>query len=110
MWARQAEPLDGDRHPERLVRPKRVVGGDVPVEGALDLSDGGEAPGQQQLVSKGPVEPLDLAGGGRRAGRREEVTDPVLAAIRSNKTSRRFLACRPLNTRPLSVSAAWGTP
>jgi hypothetical protein len=34
------------------VRPKRVVGGDVAVEGSLDLGDGGEAPARQQLVSK----------------------------------------------------------
>jgi hypothetical protein len=78
--AGQAEPLDRCGHPERLVRPKRVVSGDVVIERALNVGDGGEDPGREQLVAKGAVEPLDLAGGGRRADRGEQVEDPVLAA------------------------------
>lgn len=39
LWAGQAEPLDRRGHPERLVRPQRVVGGDVVIERALHLGD-----------------------------------------------------------------------
>jgi hypothetical protein len=55
------------------------------------------------------MEPLDLAGRGRRSDRREQVTDPALAADPVEQHLMSRAGGTPLNTRPLSVSTAWGT-
>jgi hypothetical protein len=100
----------GCGHAERLVGRQRVVDGDVAIQGELHLRDGGEASRHEQLVAKGPVESLHLAGRGGRADRGEQVADPVLAADAIEQDLPARAAVPPVNTRPLSVNNAWGTP
>ena len=54
------------------------TGGNPGVELGLGAGQGGEHPAGEELGAQGPAEPLDLAGGGRGAGRGEQVLDPVL--------------------------------
>ena len=67
-------------HGERRVRPLGVVALHPPVELALGRFQIGEHPPQQELLAKGPVEPLDLAGGGGAPGSGQQMVDPVLPA------------------------------
>ena len=66
----------------------------------------------EQLALQGLVQPLDLAGRGRRAGLGQPVGDAVLPADPVEQHLRRTpgLWNRPVNTLPLSVSTSSGIP
>jgi hypothetical protein len=76
----QREARRGRGHAEALVRALCIVARDPGVELGLGLLERGEGPPREELGAQGAVEPLDLAGGRRAPGRREQVAHVVLAA------------------------------
>src|SRR3989304_666070 len=61
---------------DALVLPLRVIAGDPRIELRLGLLDRGEGALGKELLSDGLVQPLDLAGGGRRVRGRQDVAGP----------------------------------
>ncbi len=80
--AGQTEPLDWGDVTDALMRAERVVLDHPGVERCLGLGERGEAVvvGCEELGSQGAMEPLDLAGRGRRVRGGQQVPDPVFVA------------------------------
>ena len=103
---RPVEPLGWGTHLQRLMRPPGVVLGHPGVHRGLRLGQVGEHAAGQQLGLDGLVEPLDLAGRGRRADLGEPLDDPALATQPLEHHQPRRPREPPGKTLPLSVRAA----
>jgi hypothetical protein len=106
------EPLGRGLPTQRLVRPSLVVVLHPGIQDLLgDLQAGQRRQGGQQLLAQRLVEPLDLAGGGRRPDPGQAVGDAVLAQDPLEQhLGWAGLPNRPVNCLPLSVSTSSGTP
>jgi hypothetical protein len=110
VGACQPEPFDGGPVTEALMVPVSVVGLDPGVEGGLGVVDGGEGGEVEELTTHRLVEPLHLAGGGRRVRAVSRWRMPWSWQIRSNATGPGPAPKRAVNTLALSVKIASGVP
>jgi hypothetical protein len=100
------------------VGPGGVVVRHPGVQGGLGLLDGVEQLPVEELAAHRLVQPFDLAGGGGRVRRRQQVADAVVVAdpVKQHRPrpGAEPVGLRPgveaVNTLPLSVRIACGTP
>jgi hypothetical protein len=92
------------------VGPGGVVVRHPGVQGGLGLLDRVEQVPVEELAAHRLVQPLELAGGGRRVRRGEQWRMPLSWQTRSNSTGPGRGPNRAVTTLPLSVRIAWGTP
>ncbi len=76
----EGEPVGRRPVADALVGPGGVVVRHPGVQGGLGLLDRVEGVQLEELAAHGLVQPLDLAGGGRRVRRRQQMADAVVVA------------------------------
>jgi hypothetical protein len=101
MSGGEGEPVGWWPVADALVGPGGVVVHHPGVQSLLGLLDGVEQLSVEELAAHRLVQPLDLAGGGRRVGRRQQVADAVVVAEAVEQHRPGTGPNRAVNTLPL---------